>query len=538
MPPASRRIALALAVVAALTTTVAAAPLDPSWVATWRSDLAFAADSLPRAHPNFFHATTPAAYRAALDSLSRRLPHLEQHEAVVALACIIATVGEGHTRATFPFDSGAGYFTGHAATAPVKIPGLVFRHYPVRFGLFGDSLWVIAADSAHRELLGGRVLTIGGRPASDAMRAVRPAVYGDNDQQVRALLPNWMVCPEILHARGVIADRARAEIVVANEAARVTATLAPVPIGTAVRWISARRGPARLVDHVPERSHWFTPIAGTHTVYARYREVKDDRDESVAAFSDSLFAHIASSGADRLVLDLRGNVGGNGDLNRTLLQHAIRAEQLWRPGALWALIDRGTFSAAVMLAADLEMRTPAVLVGEKTAGNPNSYGDSRRVVLPGSGVTVRVSSLYWQSTSPQDRRDGITPHVGATPSFDDWRAGRDPALDAALAPVEPVDRLAGEWSGAIGWQFARPPIRLTLERDSTEWNGRVTLRAAGLDDAPLAAVRTSADGISARWGDGAWSLQAQRIGGRLIGLVRYKGLDYSLVMEPAGAPAR
>ena len=53
----------------------------------------------------------------------------------------------------------------------------------------------------------------------------------------------------------------------------------------------------------------------------------------------------------------------------------------WQPGGLWALIDRGTFSAAVMMSADLEMRTPTLLAGEKTGGHPNSYGDSRRVVL-------------------------------------------------------------------------------------------------------------------------------------------------------------
>src|SRR4029079_12222584 len=106
------------------------------------------------------------------------------------------------------------------------------------------------------------------------------------------------------------------------------------------------------------------------------------------------------------------------------------ADRLWRPGGLWVLTDRGTFSAAVMIAAALENPTTGLFAGEKTGGHPNSYGDSRRIVLPQTGLTVRVSSLYWQLTGPRDQRDGITPLVPIEARFADWKANRDPVLDA------------------------------------------------------------------------------------------------------------
>src|SRR5262245_47903041 len=129
-------------------TRLGAEPIGEEWVTKWRADLAFAADSLPRAPPNLFHSVTRQAYRAALDSLAKRVPRLAHHEITVELARILAMVGDGHTRLTLPFDPGAGFFTGHTSTAAPRIPGLVFRHYPIRLGWFADTLWVIRTDAA------------------------------------------------------------------------------------------------------------------------------------------------------------------------------------------------------------------------------------------------------------------------------------------------------------------------------------------------------------------------------------------------------
>src|SRR5262245_14023352 len=525
----------AFALALLLSVGAAEARLSVEWVSKWRADLAYARDSLPHSHPNFYHAVSPATYRTAIDSLDRRVPGLEHEELVVELARIMALVHDGHTRVTFPFDSAAGFFTGHSRTAAPKVPGPVFHHYPVRFGLFADTLWVIRTDSTHRDLLGGRVVRLGTMSAAQAMAAVEPVIQRDNESQVRDLTPTWLVCPEVLRARHVVADPEHTPIVVEDASGRqLTGTLAPVPLGTRVEWIEARAaGPQPLRDRSPARSHWFTNIPGSRTIYARYREVLDDPEESVAEFADSLFGVIERSRADRLVIDLRGNVGGNGFLNRPLVQHVIRSERLWKPGGLWVLIDRGTFSAAVMMAADLEMRTPAVLVGEMTGGHPNSYGDSRRVVLPNTGITVRVSSLYHQLTGPDDPRDGITPLVPMEMHFADWRANRDPALDVALAPARQAMALEGNWSGEIALQAQRLALKLELVRSGTSWQCRMKLPAAGLENAAPASLRVVGNGVAAQWatGDDAWRLTARPIGDRLVGVVHYKGLDFATALE-------
>jgi tetratricopeptide (TPR) repeat protein len=80
---------------------------------------------------------------------------------------------------------------------------------------------------------------------------------------------------------------------------------------------------------------------------------------------------------------------------------------------------------------NLEDYTEAIFVGEPTGGKRNSYGDSRRITLPNSGITVRVSTLWWQ----EDERDGRpwkAPELAADLKFEDYRNNIDPVLKIAL----------------------------------------------------------------------------------------------------------
>ncbi len=183
----------------------------------------------------------------------------------------------------------------------------------------------------------------------------------------------------------------------------------------------------------------------------------DDPDETIAAFAGRLRTFVDSAAVNRVVLDLRLNRGGDGTLNRPLLLSLIRSPKLEGPGRLFVLIGRSTFSAAQFLVHDLEQYTDAVFVGEPTAGKPNSYGDSRRITLPNSGVTVRASIYYWQRGHPLDTRRWKGPDVAAELTSRDYRANLDPAMREVLAyRTEPslAERMrgafaAGDSAGAV-----------------------------------------------------------------------------------------
>jgi tetratricopeptide (TPR) repeat protein len=167
-------------------------------------------------------------------------------------------------------------------------------------------------------------------------------------------------------------------------------------------------------------------------------------EESLSQFSQRLLAFLDTVQVDRLVLDLRLNRGGDGTLNPPLLLSLIKARKLDGPGKLFVIIGRSTFSAAQFLVNELEQYTDAVFVGEPSGGKVNSYGDSRKITLPHSGITVRVSTLWWQE-DPRDRRQWKAPDIAAELRAADYRNGVDPALEAVLAyQPEPsvVERMA------------------------------------------------------------------------------------------------
>ncbi|TMQ67236.1 MAG: hypothetical protein E6K79_00390 [Candidatus Eisenbacteria bacterium] len=95
------------------------------------------------------------------------------------------------------------------------------------------------------------------------------------------------------------------------------------------------------------------------------------------------------------------------------------------------ITGRWTWSAAQMLINELENLADVVFAGEPSASRGNVYGDSKKIVLPNSHLTVRVSSLYWQQSDPRDTREFIPVTVSAPLTFADYVAGRDPALEAA-----------------------------------------------------------------------------------------------------------
>ena len=100
-------------------------------------------------------------------------------------------------------------------------------------------------------------------------------------------------------------------------------------------------------------------------------------------------------------------------------------------------MGRTTFSAAQHFLHKFEELTYAVFVGEPSGAKPSHFGDGRRIVLDNSGLTLRVSTIYWHSWLANDFRDAINPHIPVTMSSSDYPC-QDPVLRAALEYSPPA----------------------------------------------------------------------------------------------------
>ncbi len=460
------------------------AATDTAEVRRWSEDFDFLAREMPARHANLFHTVRRESFDSSLAAIRSRLPSLERHEVIVELMRLAASVGDGHTN-----------------VSPWRDTAIAFHRLPVALHRFGDGYHVRAATREHAGLLGAKVLRIGDVAIDSAEALVAPLVGRDNAMGVWTYAPLLLQMPEVLHAVGLSRDAGGADLVLEAGGSRRTVHLREagrfpnlsgdvdrswdVPEGwvdlrersAAPRWLSATR-----------ESRWFTVVPEGRLLYCQLNEVME-RGESMQDFFARALAAADSARAGRFVLDLRLNGGGNGDFNRAIVRALVRSRFDER-GRLYVVTGRRTFSAAQMLACDLEAWSHPVFVGEPSASRGNHYGDSRRLVLPHHRVTVRVSTLWWQHWDPRDSRPWIAPEVAAPLTLADYAAGRDPALEAIARHVPQPSfferirplLLAGDRAAAWrlveayradpvnAWQDA--PRRLRHAQQQLEYEGR------------------------------------------------------------------
>jgi hypothetical protein len=403
--------------------------------ATWVGDVEVLLQAMDSIHPNPYRVNPREEWVAAVRTLERRLPSLRYHEAVSGFAQLVALAADGHTRL------GNVTLEEHTRVALDLQPGEGFdMMFPVVFEAFADGLHVVETTAAYTGLFGKRIAALNGRPTAEVIELLRPAISADNDMWLVYLATQFLRNPAILHAAGVL-PRLDADLELTLDDGTAISVDA-VPVRSAITWIDADEylgatAPLPLYRRLTE-NYRLEYLESSATAYVRYRQVQDRDDETLAQFAELLFAFVDSADVSRLVIDVRRNGGGNNYLNQPLV-HGLICSRLNRPGGLFVIIDRGTFSAAISFVAEVERNTHALFVGEPTGAPANHYGDSRGVTLPASGLDVRISTLYWQHADPRDPRPWLVPDIPAVPTAADYLARRDPALAAILAYEHPAD---------------------------------------------------------------------------------------------------
>jgi hypothetical protein len=382
----------------------------------WQDDLRFMASEMEKTHRNLYHSISSVDFAAMVARLDAAIPSLTREQTIVEMMKIAAAVGDGHTNIN-----------------PARDPKIGFRTLPIALYFFNDGLFVRAARADLREVVGARVLRVGRLPADEAYARVRPLIARDNEQGLRYWAPFFLVMPEILQATGIVDDAENVTVTLEGDRTitlHPSGPFEPLPSDTDTSWIRPdgwidARGtsdPLWLRDPLRETRMEMLP---QKTLYAQINKI----DAGLQTFATDLRNRIAKGDVDKLVIDFRLNRGGHGDYNVFLVRAIIQSMVIDKEGHFFCIIGRSTFSAAQDLADQLDTYTNVTFVGEPSGSKGIIYGDSKKITLPQSGITVRVSKYYWQHWAPWDTRDALMPKVAAPMTFDAYQRGADPALE-------------------------------------------------------------------------------------------------------------
>jgi tetratricopeptide (TPR) repeat protein len=401
----------------------------------WKWDLDFLVRRMEQMHWSLYAKVPKETFLTEIRRLQADAPKLSADRARARLSRILALVGDGHTTL-------AAFAEGEKSV----------RRLPLHLYAFRDGLFVLGAPESRRELVGAKVLKVGPLEADDALAKVRPYCSVDNDMGYAAGTPLRLTqlgaLQEIEAATGDDAeftfrlrDGTTRSVRIAPEAvARPTVRISGYYRPGYIYANAESQNPRPLYQRDVQIPLTLETLGDVKAVYVGFHAVAENDGESFAAFVKRLMKRIEGEKAEYLVIDMRVNGGGNTDLVRPLIDALIRDDRINRPGHLFVIIGRSTFSAAQNTVNLLEANTHATFVGEPTGSRPNFVGESTYLVLPYSKLRVYCSSRYWQHGDSTDRRNWVPPQIAAELSCQDFLDNRDPCLEAILERIKDPGR--------------------------------------------------------------------------------------------------
>jgi hypothetical protein len=184
--------------------------------------------------------------------------------------------------------------------------------------------------------------------------------------------------------------------------------------------------------HVPfarkkpeEPYYWSEFLADSKTLYIQYNQCADDPRLPFKEFVAKTLTQAGESGAQRVVVDLRFNTGGNSRIINPLVDGLnARRKTLGNP---YVLVGPMTFSSGVWGADDLRKKANAKLVGSPTGGLRGGYGESPTRELSNSKLRFQFTLKSYGSARE------LLPDIPVAQTLGDFRSGRDTVLEAALS---------------------------------------------------------------------------------------------------------
>jgi len=187
----------------------------------------------------------------------------------------------------------------------------------------------------------------------------------------------------------------------------------------------------------------------TITTFGYYDDTKKFR-----AYIDDAFRRIHAANITKLIVDVRGNDGGDPFCTAPLLSYIEtrpvpyfatqfrQYEEFARPipmaespfkGDLVILIDGGCYSSTGHLAAVLDYNDIGTFVGTETGGTYTCNDASKSIVLHNTGMQINMPRMtFVAAVSGMNPARGITPDHHVEPRIEDLVKGRDTIKEFAF----------------------------------------------------------------------------------------------------------
>ncbi len=388
----------------------------------WRGDIESFVSQLKSMHKNPWHAISEADFREAVDALIALVPSLTDQRIGLEMSRLAALIGDGHTWISTP-----------DAIAAERLPLGMYE--------YADGVFVRRAAEPNSDIVSAQILAIGGKPVGELLAAAEQYTSRDNEWNLLDRRIGHLGSRTFLEMQGAaqsgdpIAIRLKR-----RDGTEATVRVATIPRTDYMAWAESPPQEPVGLDALPlfrrnpRDPYWMEYLPEHKAVYMKFNAVRNKPGgPHLAQFSQDLMALIDEKKADRLIIDVRNNGGGDGDMLKPLIRRISENQRINRPGRLFVITSRMTYSAALMFTVRMEKQTEALFAGEPGGGKPNSYSEFTEFSLPNTGMSGSISSRWHEEGGPGDTREYVPVDIPVAVMSADFFANHDPVLDAVLS---------------------------------------------------------------------------------------------------------
>jgi len=407
----------------------------------WQKDLDYLVKRIEIMHPNPYAFISREDFYKLEKELYGKIPDLNDAEIVISISELLATLQDGHTQ--WALDKSDPQWLQQN-----------FHLLPVIQYDFKDGIYIMSALQPYENLVGLKVLQIGELPVEEITSKLSTLMSHDNSAGERKYLYYSLCMAEMLKMIGAVEDINEIEMILQDDKNEVSTVQIPtVDLFSMVSYLASSwypqsgnglvamnlssENPLPLWLKNPDDKFWFEYIPEVKTMYLQINSLNfshgNGKEQSpFAILCDQFFDFFDQSGAEKLVIDIRTNTGGN-HVELPLLEGIMARPQLNKADRLFLITGRVTFSAAVHLTTILKRYTNITHIGEPPSGRPNHFGANRTFSLPNHPeIKIDCSIDYYQDSQPYDFNVIHGPDIHAGMSAKDYHNNIDPAMQAVM----------------------------------------------------------------------------------------------------------
>lgn len=377
----------------------------------WTADLKFVKNELPKKHKNLFFSKSKAEFNEDIDSLISKVGKYNDMQIKWELTKIISSINDSHTSVVIESNSA----------------------YPVSFFQFEDGVYLVNSSLAYKDFWGKKLVAVNGYSIQQLHSKLDTIISKDNKAILKNEFCNLLRFPEVLKFAGITKNNNAVFTFEGSPSTSVTIKPLKESEFDKTKFLS---DDPKYISSIPlskqksDKNYWFKYIENSGVLYVKYNSCSNMKNYSFSSFTKDVFKDLDSKKAQKLVIDLRDNGGGNSKMFDSFLDEIKKRSNINKKGNLFVIIGRKTFSSAILNTMDLKNSTNATLIGEPTGGKPNHFGEVKVIHLSNTNVDIQYSSKYFKTTSKDT--DSIYPDVNITLKASSYFNGKDDFLNYIL----------------------------------------------------------------------------------------------------------